>query len=372
MRSVALLPLVFVVAGCVQAAPPSPKALAPVEAPRAAFAPPPLGAARIHAKVVDLVLPEGCRPLSEDRFVAVAAKVDDETSELLAACNLADESGKHRVAINLIRHRYELETGEDAAAELRRAPGVIDAAVTTTHAVDGKALAAEVVVATHRAGAHGKPGVSVYFGAHDGLYLLYAEVDGDGPSVEAWAEALPRTLLPTASARPIRWRAPTKLAPAATAVGPWQMKLPEGVKAVPKDSPSSGTILGDPTDPLAAKDPHPALRLRDEGGFAIGGSVYHAKLLPPLVATPAAFARAAAEARGGEGLEASTVDAKVGTIARVDATRKDGGRDVYAVYGTGTDVMVVHFVVAKGKWAAYAPFVAASLATLAPPADDAY
>ncbi|MBL8721244.1 MAG: hypothetical protein JNL79_34985 [Myxococcales bacterium] len=380
MRAIAVLTAaaLFTVAsgglvGCLP--PPSKSAVTPtpaIEAVRSAFAPPSLDGVRLHAKNVDLALPKGCAPLGEELFVSIAAKVDDGDSELLAACNLADESGAHRVSLNLIRHRYELETGEDAAAELRRVPGVIDAQVTSTAAAMGQALAAEVVVASNRGGAHGKPGVTVYFGAHDGLYMLYAEIDGDAGSVEAWAETLPRVLLPTSSARPIRWRAPTKLAPSATAVGPYQMKLPEGVNAVPKGTPTSGTTLGDPDDPLAANDGHPALLFRDEAGFSVGGSVYHAKLLPPLVATPGALARLAAEARGGSDLAVSTVDAKVGPLSRVDATRKDGGHDVYAAYGSGTKVTVVHFIVAKSKWATYAPWIAASLASLEVPVEPAY
>ncbi len=215
--------------------------------------------------------------------------------------------------------------------------------------------------------------MTVYFGAHDGLYMLYAEVDGDASSVEAWAAALPRALLPTASARPIRWRAPTKLSPSTTAVGPHQMKLPEGVKAVPKGTPTSGVILGDPQDPLSQHDTGVIATLRDEGGFAVGGSIYRAKLLPPLVATPAALARMAAESRGGSELSGHLVAAKIGEVARVDASRKDGAHEVYASHSLGGgEVLVVHLIFTKERWPTYAPFIDASLATIEAPPEPAY
>ena len=152
------------------------------------FMPTPLDGVRLAAKNVELQLPRGCEALGQSAFVHVAEIVDDEDADFLGACNVVEE-GKPRVTIVLLRHRLSLETGESAAAQLRRAPGVIDVVTTTAGPMIGQTMGPEVVLSTNlptQAGA--RPSASVYFGAQDGLYVLYAEVDGDLESLAAWGE----------------------------------------------------------------------------------------------------------------------------------------------------------------------------------------
>jgi len=333
---------------------------------RGSFLPTPLDGPRLLAKNVELQLPRGCALLDIPSFVHVASLVDDEESEFLGGCNLMDDDGKARVTIVLIRHRMTLETGEDAAASLRRAPGTIDVRATTAGPTAGTALGPEVVVSTNvPTGPKARPSASVYFGAHDGLYVLYTEVDGDLRSLDAWSDAATATLRPTPSARPIRWRAPTRLAPSATAVGKHKLKLPEGVQVVPPSRRTFGMLVGDAKDPLDVREAEPILRLRDEAGVALGGMAYTAKLLAPIATTPGALAKITADVRGVRELEATMIHAKAFDVARIDGTRADGGHEVFGAYESSPgEATVVRLVFTKEKWAAYAPFIDAMFASL--------
>ncbi len=344
---------------------------------RGSFLPTPLDGARLLAKNVELQLPRGCTPLDVPTFVAVAEKVNDVDSDLLAACNILSDDGssprKAKVTIVLIRHRISLETGESAAAQMRRAPGVIDVMTTTAGPTAGQSLGPEVVLTTSvPTGPKARPSASVFFGAEDGLYVLYAEVDGDLRSLAAWADVMTATLKPTPSARPIRWRAPTKLSPSATAVGRHKLRLIEGVKTAPSGEMTFGVLVGDAKDPLDARDAGAMFALRDDAGIAVGGNVYTAKLLAPIAGSPMAFARMAADVRGVHDLESKLVASPAGDIARVDGTRKDGSHEVFAAFESEPgEVTVVRMVFTKEKWDAYAPFVDASLSSLSlGPVDD--
>lgn len=347
--------------------------LAAIES-RGTFLPTPLDGARLLAKNVELQLPRGCVPLDIPGFVKVAQLIDDEESDFLAGCNLVDADGEARVTLVLVRHRMTLETGDDAASELRRVPGTIDVLTTTAGATAGQALGPEVVVSTNApTGPKARPSASVYFGAHDGLYVLYAEVDGDLRSLSAWSDALTSTLRPTPSARPIRWRAPTRLAPSATAIGKHRIRLPEGVDAVPSSRRTFGMLVGDAKDPLDVRESGSIVRLRDEAGVAMGGNVYTARLLPPIAATPAAIAKLTADVRGVHDLSVGRVPAKQFEVTRVDGTRADGGHEVFAAFETSPgEVTMLRMVFTKEKWAAYAPFIDESLASLELGPDDPY
>lgn len=356
--------------GC--AASPRPKApprpnLAALDA-RGTFLPGPLDGARLLAKNVELQLPRGCEPLDVPTFVDVAAKVDDAESDLLAACNLLDEDRRAKVTIILIRHRLTLETGDDAAAELRRAPGVLDVATTTAGPTAGMSSGPEVVLSTNLpTGPKARPSASVFFGAHDGLYVLYAEIDADLRSLAAWGDALTSTLRPTPSARPIRWRAPTRVVPSATAIGSHRIKLPEGVKVVPPGTKTFGVLVGDAKDPLGVHEPSALAAFRDDAGVALGGNAFRAKLLAPIASSPAAFARVAADVRGVRVEGTKLVASKAGDVARVDGARQDGGHEVFAAFESEPgEVTVLRLVFTKDKWPAYAPFVDEALASLEP------
>jgi len=327
-----------------------------------------LDGARLLAKNVELQLPRGCQPLDVDGFVQVAHLVDDAESDFLAGCNILDVEGKARLTLILIRHRITVETGDDAAAALRRVSGTIDVKTTTAGHNAGQAMGPEIVVSTNvPTAAKSRPSASIYFGAEDGLYVLYAEVDGDLKSLAAWSDTLTSTLRPTPSARPVRWRAPTRLAPSATAVGKHKLNLPEGITAVPTARRTFGIVIGSEHDPLDVNEARSMLRLRDDAGVAMGGNVYIAKLLAPIAPTPAAVARLAADVRGVHDLETKSVAAKQFSVARVDGTREDGAHELFAAFeSTPGEVTMFRMVFSKEKWAAYEPYIDASLASLEP------
>lgn len=346
---------------------PSLTSLTAIEA-RGTFLPPPLDGPRLLAKNVELQLPRGCVPLDVPTFVHVASLVDDEESEFLGGCNLLDDDNKARVTIVLIRHHMTLETGEDAATSLRRAPGTIDVKTTTAGPTAGNVLGPEVVLSENLpTGPRARPSTSVYFGAQDGLYVLYTEVDGDLKSLESWSDAATSTLRPTPSARPIRWRAPTRIAPSATAIGKHKVKLPEGVDVIPASRRTFGMIIGDASDPLDIRENQPILRLRDSAGIAMGGMAYHARLLSPIAATPLQLARITADVRGLPTTESKVVAAKMFDVARVDGTRADGTHEVFAAFeSTEGEVTVLRLAFTKAKWPAYAPFIDEMLASIEP------
>jgi hypothetical protein len=341
---------------------------ASVIAARGSYPPPPIDGAELEAKNVQLRLPRGCVPLTSDAFVRTAALVDDDDAELLAACNVAAEggSGRSRATVVLIRHRLQMETGEDAASSLRHAPGVLSVERTTAaSSVAGNAGPEVVLTTSAPASAGARPSASIYFGAHDGLYLLYAEIDGDAESLSAWGESLASALKPTMAARPIRWRAPVGLAPSRSAIGGEnKMRLPDTVVVTSR---TFGDVIGAPrdADPLDAREAKSILVFRDEAHVGLGGSVYRAKLLAPIASTAGALARLTADARHLGSIEATRTTTKLGDIARVDGERADGTHEVYAAFEDEPgEVTVVRFVVAKGKWAAYAPWIEASLASI--------
>lgn len=373
VKSASFATIALIALGC--AAAPKPAApsrtlvlsIAAIEA-RGTFLPPPLDGPRLLAKNVELQLPRGCAPLDIPSFVRVAELVDDEESEFLGGCNLVDDAGTARVTIVLIRHRMTLETGDDAAASLKRAPGTLSVRTTTAGPTAGNALGPEVVLSENvPTGPKSRPSASVYFGAQDGLYVLYTEVDGDLRSLDAWSEAATSTLRPTPSARPIRWRAPTGLAPSATAIGKHKLKLPEGVQLVPPARRTFGMLVGDATDPLDVRESEPIARLRDDAGVALGGMAYHAKLLAPIASTPAQLAKISADVRSVSGTETKLVPAKLFDVARVDGTRADGTHEVFAAFeSTPGEVTVLRLAFTKAKWPAYAPFIDDMLASLEP------
>lgn len=339
---------------------------------RGSFMPTSLDGVRLLAKNVELQLPRGCAPLGEDAFVKVASLVDDEESDFLAGCNLTDASGKARLTLILIRHRTTLETGDDTARSLGHVPGVIDVKTTTAGATAGQAMGPEVVVSTNvPLKGQARPSASVYFGAEDGLYVLYGEVDGDLPSLGAWSEALTSVLRPTPSARPVRWRAPTRLAPSATAVGKHKLRLPEGISVIPSSRRSFGVMVGVEKDPLDVNEARSLMRLRDDAGVAMGGNVYTAKTLAPLAVTPGAVAKLAADVRGVKDLESKSVAAKQFAVSRVDGSREDGGHEVFAAFESlPGEVTILRMVFTREKWAAYAPYIDESLASLEPSFGD--
>ena len=339
---------------------------------RGTFLPPPIDGAKLTARDVELQLPQGCVPIDASGMEKASALVDDAESELLTACNIVvpsgDAQGKNdhggvRVTLVLIRHLVQIETGESAASALLRSPGVLSATTTTATPLPGATMGPEVVITLNApSSAESRPSTALWYGAMDGLYVLYAEVDGDAESIAAWGDALTATLQPTASSHPIRWRAPTGLAPSSSAFGPLKMKLPEKVSVISK---TFNDLIGDAKDPLDPRDGRAFAQIRDESGLAVGGSVYRAKLLPFVAPDAAHLARLTAEARGGLELEEHLVTSSVGPIARVDATRPDGAHEVYAAFTDEPgEATVVHLVFAKDKWTSYAPFIDASLGTL--------
>jgi len=340
-------------------------------ASRGTFLPPPIDGAKLAARDVELQLPHGCVPVNADGMVKASALVDDAESELLTACNIVvpnpnappgDLAGV-KVTLVLIRHLVQIETGESAAAALLRSPGVLSATTTTATALPGATMGPEVVITLNApSSVDSRPSTALWYGAMDGLYVLYAEVDGDAESIAAWGDALAASMQPTSSSHPIRWRAPTGLAPSSSAFGPLKIKLPEKVSVVSK---TFNDLIGDAKDPLDPRDGRAFAQLRDESGLAVGGSVYRAKLLPVIAPDAAHLARLAAETRGGVDLEEHMVTSSVGSIARVDATRPDGTHEIYAVVADEPgEATVMHLVFAKDKWASYAPLIDASLATL--------
>lgn len=337
---------------------------------RGTFLPPPIDGAKLPARDVELQLPHGCVPVNADGMVKASALVDDAESELLTACNIvvpsSDPNGGEigvKVTLVLIRHLVQIETGETAASALLRSPGVLSATTTTATPLPGATMGPEVVITLNApSSADARPSTALWYGAMDGLYVLYAEVDGDAQSIAAWGDALTATMQPTGASHPIRWRAPTGLAPSSSAFGPLKMKLPEKVSVVSK---TFNDLIGDAKDPLDPRDGRAFATLRDESGLAVGGSVYRAKLLPFVAPDAAHLARLTAEARGGADLEERVVTSAVGSVARVDATRSDGTHEVYAVLvDEPGEATVVHLTFAKDRWSAYAPLIDASLATL--------
>lgn len=341
-------------------------------ASRGAYLPPPIDGATLTAHEVALKLPRGCAPLDAQGMLGAARLVDDDESELLSACNIvgdvADASAKSKpvkVTLVLIRHKVQVETGEAAAAALLRSPGVLSATTTTAAAAPGAALGPEVVVTLNAPGSEdARPSTALWYGALDGLYVLYAEVDADAGSIAAWGDALTSSLVPGASSHPIRWRAPTGLAPSQSAFGPFKLKLPETLSKVSHDQRTFNELIGDDRDPLDPRDAHAFATMRDETGLAVGGSAFRLKPLPGVANDPMSLARLAADTRGGTELTASFVDAPIGKVARVDATRPSGDHEVYAAFAEGGEVTVLHFVFAKAKWASYAPLIDPSLATV--------
>lgn len=335
---------------------------------RGTFLPPPLDGPRLLAKNVELQLPRGCAPLDIPSFVHVASLVDDEESEFLGGCNLFDDDGRARVTMVLIRHHMTLETGDDAATSLRRVSGTIDVKTTTAGPTAGNALGPEVVMSENLpTGPKSRPSASIYFGAGDGLYVLYVEVDGDLRSLDAWSETIASTIRPTPSARPIRWRAPTRIAPSATAIGKHKIKLPEGINTIPAGRRTFGMLVGDSKDPLDIHESEPVARLRDEAGIAMSGMAYQAKLLAPIATTPAQLAKITADVRGATNLESKLVAAKLFDVARVDGTRPDGTHEVFAAFeSTPGEVTVLRLAFTQAKWPAYAPFIDTMLASLEP------
>ncbi|GAC1532752.1 MAG: hypothetical protein NVS3B10_27530 [Polyangiales bacterium] len=342
-------------------------------ASRGTSLPPALEGGRLSAADVELLLPAGCAPLDATGMASTALQVDDADSQLLAACNVVvdDAQGRHvPVTLVLIRHFVQVETGESAAAALLRSPAVLSATTTTTARTADDALGPEVVITLNAPSSPtSRPSTALWYGALDGLYVLYAEIDGDAASIAAWGDTLASALRPTASSHPIRWRAPTTLSPSRSAFGPFEIKLPEKVGVVSK---TFDDLIG-AADPLAAHEGRAFVTLRDETGFALGGSISVARLLPPFAATPAALAELSAIARGVTGLTTSTVASTAGAIARVDGTNARGDHEVWAALASSSDeATVVHFVVARSKWDAYAPLIGASLGTWQPASEPPY
>lgn len=345
-------------------------------AKRGAYPPPSLDGALLHAHNVDLQLPHACAPLDEAAMVHVSQLVDDNESSLLAACNILEterDTGKKgpKVTLVLMRHLVQIETGEVAAASLRRSPGMLDVALTTlAPTLSGATLGPEAVVAMNAPTSIGaRPSASLWFGAQDGLYVLYVEVDSDAESLAEWAGSLTEQLRPTSAAHPLHWRAPTRLAPSSTAVGPFRIQLPEQVSAVEH---TFGDLIGDPHDPLDVRHARSLATFRDESGVALGGAAYRATLLAPIASTPEALAKMIAESRGVTELEEASLSTKAGLVARVQGVNAAGDHEVYATFREAIgpadradgDCVVVHLVIAKERWEAYAPLIDASLATL--------
>ncbi len=361
-------------------------------ASRGTYLPPPIDGITLAAHEIDLKLPRGCVPLDAQGMLGAAKFVDDAESELLSACNIVGDSGgidgidgidgkggtgkkPVKVTVVLIRHRVQVETGEAAASALLRSPGVLSATTTTitgsANAGGGAALSPEVVVTLNAPTGDGaRPGTAVWYGALDGLYVLYAEVDGDAESIAAWGDALTGAIIPGASSHPIRWRAPTGLAPSQSAFGPFKMRLPETLSKVSHDQRTFNEFIGDSRDPLDPRDGQKFATLRDETGLAVGGSGFRVAPLPGIAPDAMGVAKMSATARGGTALTTSFVDAPIGKIARVDATRPSGDHEVYAAFMEGGEVTVMHLVFAKEKWAAYSPWVDASFATVTFGGDD--
>lgn len=341
---------------------PAAPAGAPV-APREASLPA-LEGGTIAAHNVELLLPTGCVPLRADAFMTVAAKVNDSDSELLAACNVAPAPGGHSpLTLTLLRHRVKLETSESTASMLRKRSGVL-LSTTTTLSTGTPGLTPEgVATVWSPTRSSSRPAVSVLFGALDGLYVLYAEVDADVSEMSAWTDLMTSALRPTASAHAVRWRAPVGLAPSATAVdGAHKMRMPDGMRTVSR---AVSDIIGADVDPLDFASASAITKWQDESGVAAAGMSFRSKLLRPFATTPAQLARLTAETRGCTDLQERRVDTKLGAIARVDGVRADGSHVVFATFQDGTeDAVVVELMFDEKHWPAYAPLIDASLATL--------
>lgn len=349
---------------------------------RGAFLPPPVDGAKLQTAAVDLVLPRGCAPLDPAGMASTAAVVDDVDSELLAACNIVvpvpkvedavetDSPRGVKVTLVLLRHFVQIETGETATAALLRSPFVLSATTTTTTPVPGATVGPEVVLTLNApSGPNARPSTALWYGALDGLYVLYAEVDADASSIAAWGDALVAALQPTAASHPIRWRAPTGIAPSKSAFGPYRIQLPEKVSVVSK-------TLDDVVDTKDPLDPHDArsfATFRDESFFAFAGSAYLVKLLPPIASTPTQLARISADARGVTIASSTTVPSALGEISRVDGDNARGDHEIFAAFTSDSgEATVLHFVIAQSKWSSYAPFMDASLATLSHAPADPY
>jgi hypothetical protein len=332
-------------------------------AARGSFVPPPLDGAKLTTGDVELLLPRGCVPLDASGMTKTAAVVDDADSELLAACNIVSPQGV-KVTLVLIRHNVQVETGETAAAALLRSPAVLSAATTTMTPLPGASVGAEVVVTLNAPGsADARPSTALWYGALDGLYVLYAEVDADASSIAEWGDTLAASMLPTTASHPIRWRAPTGIAPSKSAFGPWEIKLPEKVSTVSK---TFDDVVGDTKDPLDPRDAHAFASFRDESGFAFAGAAYVVELLSPIAQTPAQLARLSADARDVTIENEETIASSAGDVARVDGPNARGDHEVYAAFSSSNgEATVLHFVVAKEKWSSYEAVLDASLATLA-------
>jgi hypothetical protein len=338
---------------------PSGRAVGTMEAPL-----PALEGGTLTAHNVELLLPTGCVPLRADAFIAVAAKVNDDDSELLAACSVpVGATGRAPLTLTLLRHRVKLETSESTASMLRKRAGVLLSTTTTLTTTTPGLTPEGVATLWSPTRSSSRPAVSVLFGALDGLYVLYAEVDADVSDMSAWTDLLTSALRPTASAHAVRWRAPVGLAPSATAIdGAHKMRMPDGMKTVSR---AVSDVIGADVDPLDFASASAITKWQDESGVAAAGMSFRSKLLRPFATTPAQLARMTAEARGCSDLQEHKVDAKLGAIARVDGVRSDGSHVVFATFQDGTeDVVVIELMFDDKHWPAYAPFIDASLATL--------
>jgi hypothetical protein len=64
-------------------------------------------------------------------------------------------------------------------------------------------------------------------------------------------------------------------------------------------------------------------------------------------------------------LDGKLVHANAFDVARVDGTREDGGHEVFAAYESQPgEATVLRLVFTKEKWAAYAPYIDAMLASI--------
>ena len=335
---------------------------------RGAYQPLPLDGAKIAARNVDLLLPRGCVPLDAVGMASASRFVDDGDSELLAACNVVEHSKNGndvRVTLVLIRHDVLVETGDSAAKALMRSPGVLSATTTTAGPLLGQTLGPEVVLTLNAPSTiDGRPSAAIWFGALDGLYVLYGEVDGDMESLAQWGDSLTSSLHPTSSAHPIRWRAPSGLAPSQMVIGPYGMKLPEEVSVV--RSSTFNDLIGDAKDPLDLKSARSFGAIRDAAGIALSGIFYRRSLLAPIADTPEKLVKMIAAVDGASDVQpAKTIDAKIGRIARLDAIGPEGRHEIYAAFlAEKGEAVVVHLAIAADKWDAYAPFVDASLSSI--------
>src|SRR5262249_27140165 len=240
-------------------------------------------------------------------------------------------------------HRVQVETGETAAAALLRSPAVLAATTTTMPPLAGGTVGPEVVVTLNAPwSADARPPTALWYGALDGPYVLYAQVAADPSSIAEWGDALATAMLPTTASHPIRWRAPTGIAPSKSAFGPWEIKLPEKVSTVSK---TFDDLVGDTKDPLDPRDAHAFATFRDESGFAFAGAAYVVKLLTPIADTPGKLAHMSAEARDVTIETEKTIASSMGDVARVDGPNARGDREVYAAFSSSNgEATVLHFV----------------------------